>query len=167
MTALLLALRAGVADIRRRWPVFDLAFTAYWSAVRPGEPLPSIRSRTEYADVVADTAGDILNDLGSVGGYLTGTPVGLGVWGVRKIIGALRRRRDIRLGVESYAGFEDFLLRCADEPSPTASRPVLACEIAALLSWELATMTPSPLVVVFIDTTERLALDEEGWPKGT
>ncbi|MBM0255997.1 hypothetical protein [Micromonospora sp. 4G55] len=160
MTAVLLALRAGVADIRRRWPVFDLAFTAYWSAVRPGEPLPSIRSRTEYADVVADTAGEILKDLGSAADYTVGTPVGIGVWGVRKIIGILRRRRDVRLGVSAFAGFEDFLLRCADDPSPTEARPVLACEIAATLSWELATMAPSPLLTVFVDTTERLALDK-------
>ncbi|WP_091562951.1 hypothetical protein [Micromonospora pattaloongensis] len=159
MTALLLALRAGVAGVRRRWPLFDLAFAAYWSAVRPGDPLPSIDSRNEYADVVADTASNILNDLGSVGEFVTGTPVGFGVWGVRKILGVLRRRRDVQLGLEAYAGFEEFLLRCADEPSPTEARPALACEIAALLSWELAMMTPSPLVVIFIDTTERLTLD--------
>ncbi|PYC66188.1 hypothetical protein C7C45_26040 [Micromonospora arborensis] len=159
MTAVLLALRAGVAGIRRRWPLFDLAFTAYWSAVRPGEPLPSIHSRGEYADVVADTAGEILKDLGSAADYTVGTPVGIGVWGVRKIIGILRRRRDVRLGVSAFAGFEEFLLRCADDPSPTEARPVLACEIAAILSWELAAMVPSPLLTVFVDTTERLALD--------
>ncbi|MFG2052829.1 tetratricopeptide repeat protein [Micromonospora sp. NPDC048930] len=159
MTAVLLALRTGVAGIRRRWPLFDLAFAAYWSAVRPGEPLPNMHSRSEYADVVADTTGEVLKDLGSVADYVVGTPVGFGVWGIRKIIGVLRRRRDVRLGVDSFAGFESFLLRCADEPSPTESRPELACEIAATLSWELATMTPSPLVAVFIDTAERLALD--------
>ncbi|MER7441270.1 hypothetical protein [Micromonospora avicenniae] len=159
MTAVLLALRAGVAGIRRRWPLFDLAFAAYWSAVRPGEPLPTVHGRDEYADVVADTTGEILKDLGSVADYVVGTPVGFGVWGIRKIIGVLRRRRDMRLGMESFPGFESLLLRCADEPSPTESRPILACEIAATLSWELATMTPSPLVTVFIDTTERLALD--------
>ncbi|MGV9764076.1 hypothetical protein [Micromonospora tulbaghiae] len=159
MLAVLLALRAGVASVRRRWPLFDLAFAAYWSAVRPGDPLPSIDSWGDYADVVADVAGNILNDLGAVGELVTGTAVGLGVRGVRTILGVLRRRRVVQLGLKAYAGFEEFLLRCADEPSPTESRPALACEIAALLSWELATMTPSPLVVVFIDTTERLTLD--------
>jgi hypothetical protein len=79
--------------------------------------------------------------------------------GVRKVIGALRCRHDLRLGADAFAGFESFLLRWADEPSPTESRPALACEIAATLSWELATMTPSPLLVVYVDTTERLALD--------
>ncbi|MFC4037322.1 hypothetical protein ACFO1B_02710 [Dactylosporangium siamense] len=159
LPATLLALRAGAAKIRDRWPVFDLAFAAYWSAVRPGEPLPEIHGRREYADTVANTVSALLSDLGSAAGFIVGTPVGMGVWGIRKIIGMLRRRRDLRLGVEAFDGFEQFLVRCGDEPSPTESRPALACEIAATLSWELATMVPSPLLTVFIDTTERLALD--------
>jgi hypothetical protein len=35
----------------------------------------------------------------------------------------------------------------------------LVCEIAGILSWEMARINPCPLVVVFIDATERLLLD--------
>ncbi|MGI5522383.1 hypothetical protein ACQEUX_15705 [Micromonospora sp. CA-259024] len=159
LPAALLALRAGVARIRRRWPVFDLAFAAYWSAIRPGEPLPRFRGRDELENSVAETTGEVLKDLGSLADLAGGTATALGVRGVRKVVGELRRRRDLRLAVDAYAGFEDFLLRCADEPSPTEPRPALACELAAALSWELAQIAPSPLVTVFVDTTERLALD--------
>jgi hypothetical protein len=50
-------------------------------------------------------------------------------------------------------------LRCADEPSPTDPRPLLGCELAGALSWELSQITASPLLAVFVDTTERLKLD--------
>ncbi|MEU8254393.1 hypothetical protein AB0C06_09040 [Micromonospora inaquosa] len=159
LPAALLALRAGAASIRRRWPVFDLAFTAYWSALRPGEPLPRFRGRDELENSVAETVGEVLKDLGSLADLAGGTATSLGVRGVRKVVGELRRRRDLRLAVDGFPGFEDFLLRCADEASPTEPRPALACELAAALSWELAQIVPSPLVAVFVDTTERLALD--------
>ncbi len=155
----LLALRAGVAGLRPRWPVFDLAFAAYWSAIRPGEPLPDFRAHAGFGDMVSETVGDLLNDLGSAAELATGAVGGLGLRGVRKLIEVLRRRRDLRLAVEAFDGFEDFLMKCADEPSPLDPRPHLACDIAAALSWELAQAVPAPLVTVFIDTTERLALD--------
>jgi hypothetical protein len=158
--AALLALRAGVAKLRPRWPVFDLAFAAYWSALRPGEPLPRYRGGKEMTDSVVGTLGDVLGDLGSLADLSgVGTGSGLAVRGVRKLVGELRRRGDLRLAIDAFVGFEDFLMRCADEPSPTEPQPALACEIAGTLSWELSRLTPCPLVVVFIDTTERLSLD--------
>jgi len=143
----------------RRWPVFDLAFAAYWSAVHPGEPLPSIRGRDELTNTLFDTAKDLIGDFGSMADLAVGAGEGLGVRAVRKLVGALRRRRDLRLAVDAYDGFEAFLLRCADEPSPTEPQPGLAGELAATLAWELANLNPCPLVTVFIDTTERLTLD--------
>jgi hypothetical protein len=158
--AALLALRAGVAKLRPRWPVFDLAFTAYWSALRPGEPLPRYRGEREMTDSVVGTLADVLGDLGSLADLSgVGTGSGLAVRGVRKLVGEFRRRGDLRLALDAFAGFEDFLMRCVDEPSPTEPQPDLACEIAGTLSWELSSLTPCPLVVVFIDTTERLSLD--------
>jgi hypothetical protein len=159
ISAALLALRSGLAHIRRRWPVFDLAFAAYWSAAHPGEPLPSIRGRDELTSSLFDSAKDLIGDLGSVADLATGTGAGIGVRIARKVVGDVRRRRDLRLAMDVYDGFESFLLRCADEPSPTEPQPTLACDLAATLAWELATMNPCPLVTVFIDTTERLALD--------
>ena len=164
--AALLALRFGVAKLRRRWPSFDLTFAAYWSAVRPGEPLPTIRGRDELADTVSDTLKNLLGDLGSMADLAVGTGAGLGVRGIRKLIGELRRRRDLKLAIKAFAGFEDFLMRCADEPSPTEPQPALACGIAAVLSWEIADLSPCPLLAVFIDTTERLALDSRRVSEG-
>jgi len=88
-----------------------------------------------------------------------GTGAGLGVLGVRKLMGEIRRRHDLKLAVEAFEGFEGFLLRCNDEPSPTEPHPELACEIAGVLAWELSNLTTSPIVTVFVDATERLALD--------
>lgn len=158
--AALLGLRDGVAKLRPRWPVFDLAFAAYWSAVRPGEPLPKHRDKSEIADSVVGTLSNILGDLGSVADLTgVGTGSGLAVLGVRKLIGELRRRHDLRLGIDAFDGFESFLMRCADEPSPTDPQTDLALEIAGALSWELARSTQVPLVAVFVDTIERLTLD--------
>jgi len=38
------------------------------------------------------------------------------------------------------------LLWGPDEPSPTEPRPVLACELASALSWELAQLKPAPML---------------------
>jgi hypothetical protein len=160
LAAALIALRAGVARIRGRWPVFDLAFAAYWSAVRPGEPLPTFQGRDELGSAVAETIGDVLGDLGSLADLTgVGTGTGIGIRAIRKLIGEIRRRRDLRLALDAFEGFENFLMRCADEPSPTNPHFMLVCEIAGTLSWELSRLTPCPLVVVFLDTTERLTLD--------
>jgi hypothetical protein len=155
----LLALRSGVADVAPRWPVFDLAFSAYWSAVNPGVPLPAIRGSDELSAAAYDTAKDLIADVGSLADLTLGAGAGLGVRAVKKIVGIVRRRRDMNLGIDAYSGFEDFLVRCADEPSATEPRPDIACQVAAVLSWELAAIQPHPLVAVFVDTTERLAID--------
>lgn len=160
LLAALLSLRSGVARLRPRWPVFDLAFAAYWSAVRPGEPLPRLEGRDDLEDAAVGSARDALADLGSLADLIgAGTGAGLGVAVVRKLIGELRRRHDLRLGINAFSGFETFLMRCGDEPSPTEPRPDLACEIAGVLAWELSTMNSCPLLVVFVDTTERFSLD--------
>ena len=65
----------------------------------------------------------------------------------------------MRLGIDAFDGFESFILRCADEPSPANPDFTLVCEIAGILSWELARIDPCPLVVVFVDASERLMLD--------
>jgi hypothetical protein len=161
--AALLALRAGADKLKPRWPVFDLAFTAYWSAVRPGEPLPDYRGSPRLNDSVAKTAGSLLGDLGSIAADVTvpgaGAAAGLGVLGVRKLIGELRRRRDLQLAIDTSPDFEIFLMRCADEPSPTDPRHDLACELAGALSWELSRSPRCPLLTAFVDTIERLKMD--------
>ncbi|OXM67370.1 hypothetical protein [Amycolatopsis vastitatis] len=159
LTGALIALRAGVGKFRKRWPVFDLAFTAYWSAVHPGESLPRFAAREDMDAAIGDIVKDVLSDVGSLADLAVGAGAGLAVRGARKLVGELRRRRDLNLAIGAFAGFEDFLLRCADEPGPTDPRPDLVCELAATLSWEIATREPGRVLVVFVDTTERLKLD--------
>ena len=155
----LIALRAGVGAFRKRWPVFDLVFTAYWSATHPGESLPRFSARDDIDAAIGDLVKDVLGDVGSLADLAVGAGAGLAVRGTRKLIRELRRRRDLNLAVGAFPGFADFLLRCADEPGPTAPRPDLVCEIAATLSWEIALREPGRVLVVFVDTTERLKLD--------
>jgi hypothetical protein len=156
----LLALRSGFASARRQWRIFDLAFAAYWTAVRPGEEFPKFRDRDELTSAVTETLADVLIDVGSVADITgVGTGVGVGMRGIRKLVSEVRRRRNLRLAMNSFDGFEDFLVRCADEPSPTDPRPELICELAAALAWELANLDVMPLVVTFIDTAERVSLD--------
>lgn len=157
---LLLAIRAAVAEIKPRWPLFDLTFAAYWSAARPGEDLPGYRGSSQMAGALAETLGDIFADLGSVVDVVgAGTGGSLAVRGVKWLIQDVRRRKALRLGVAAYPGFHEFLIRCAEEPSRTESRLDLLCEIAGTLAWELSQLSPHPLVAVFLDTTERLMLD--------
>lgn len=156
---MLLALRTGAGSVRRRWPVFDLAFAAYWTAVRPGESLPKFSGNSDLDALVVETIGDAVGDLASIADLATGTPIGLGVRGVRALVTRIRRRQDLNLGLEATPDFAQFLLRCADEPSALDARPDLACQIAELLAWELARITPNPLIVIFIDTFERLTTD--------
>ncbi|SDI91070.1 hypothetical protein SAMN05444157_0755 [Frankineae bacterium MT45] len=159
MMSALIALRDNVSRIRRKWPVFDLAFAAYWSAIRPGQSLPTFDGRDELNSAVSDTISDLLGDIGSVVSIAgAGTGAGLGIRAVNKLIGEIRRRRDLRLALRAFDGFESFLLRCA-QPGPADDDLMLATEIAGTLSWEIAQIQPSPLVVVFLDTTERLHMD--------
>jgi hypothetical protein len=157
--AILLALRAGVAPLRRSWPVFDLAFAAYWSALRPGEALPSFGNSKSLEEIVSETVVDAIGDLSSLVDIVSATPTSLGVRSIRMLLQLVRRQRDLRLGIDAFPGFKKLLLRCADEPAPTDPRPDIAREIAGLLAWEIARIEPTPLVVVFIDTFERLASD--------
>jgi hypothetical protein len=126
--AALLALRAGADKLRPRWPVFDLAFAAYWSAVRPGEPLPNFRGSHELNDTVAQTATSLLGDLGAIAAGAAapgmGAAAGLGVHGVRKLVGELRRRRDLRLAIDTFDGFEIFLIAMRRRTEP--NRPTTA-----------------------------------------
>lgn len=160
LLAVLLALRSGLAPLQRHWPAFDPAFTAYFSALRPGEPLPVFRGNSDLTDAITETVLDAVGEVTDVAA-LPGLPTAAGaaVRGVRYLAGAIRRGRDIRAVSEVYPGFEYFLLRCATEPGPADLRPDLALDLAGLLAWELSTMAPTPLAAVFVDATERLALD--------
>lgn len=158
--AVLLALRQELGRIQKRWPAFDLLLAAYWSAARPGEPLPRFRGGDELTDSVVRLVGDVLGDAASAAEVVgVGTGSSLAVGSVRRLIGEIRRRRELKVLTDSFPGFEAFLLRCADEPSPTEAADALLIEVAATLAWELSRLRRAPLVCIFVDTVERLALD--------
>jgi hypothetical protein len=159
IVGVLLATRAAVSHYRRHWPVFDLAFGAYWSAAFPGLAPPRLPQGDRYGDVIAETVGEVIADIGSAIDVPLASPAAVGVWGIRRLVAKVRRSRDLKLAINAFDGFERFLVRCADEPTATDTEPALACEIASLLSWELSQTAPTPLFVVFVDTTERLSSD--------
>jgi hypothetical protein len=160
MLAALTELRRSVSALRRSWAVFDLAFAAYWSAVRPHDPLPTFNGHEDIGDTVADTVSDVLGDIASLASVVAaGTGTGIGIRAVRRLIGELRRRHSLRLALRAYEGYERFLMRCAEEPSPMDPKPGLSCEVAGILAWELSQLHPQPVLCVFIDTAERLTMD--------
>ncbi len=167
IVSVLLALRAGLARVKRRWPAFDLAFATYWSARHPGSPLPAFRGSRELADAITESVLDIVGgiaDAAQWAGVASGANVG--VRAARHLIGELRRRNDLRVLGGTIPDFDGFLIRCADEPTPTNPHNDLALDIAGLLAWELSTQESIPLAVVFVDTTERLALDPRRTAEG-
>lgn len=153
----LVAVRQQLGRLKKHWPSFDLAFAAYWSATRPGEVLPgSGTSSSGFADAVAETIENILNDLGALS-----TATGIGAIAVRRIVTEIRRRQLRTLAFESYDGYPRLLERCANEPSPSDPRIELLGELAALLSYELSIWKDGrvPLLVVFVDHFECLGDD--------
>ncbi|WP_354522372.1 hypothetical protein [Mycolicibacterium sp. 624] len=150
------AIRQAFAAVKKRWPAFDVGFMAYWSATHPGEDLPGTGTKyQDVADGISDTICDALEDLD-----LPGTPVGLGVRGVRAIVSAVRRKTLRKAAFKSSPGYADFLQLLADEPSKEDPKPELLIDLASYLDFELAAMDgPDRLIVVFIDTFERLSSD--------
>jgi hypothetical protein len=153
LVPILLSLRRALSRQRRSWPTFDLAFAAYWSAVRPNQDLPNHDGGEDFAAAVQETVVNVLTDLGAAA---TGTA--LGARSMRRLVSTLRARRHRRLAFDSYEGFADFLQRCVDA-SPTDPRLEVAADIAGLLAWELSNLSDPPIIVVFVDTVERLKLD--------
>ncbi|MEZ2389065.1 hypothetical protein AB6813_05845 [bacterium RCC_150] len=151
-----MAIRRELGALKKLWPAFDFAFAAYWEAAHPGEPLPGHgRPDNGFGDAVVETLERVFSDLG-----VLGSVVGVGSKSARAVIGELQRRRLRRLAFESYDGYRDLLERCSELPSRSEPRLDLVVELAGLLSMELSDWgsTP-PLVVVFVDTVERLTLD--------
>ena len=67
----------------------------------------------------------------------------------------------LRAASRSLTEFDAFLQRCIDIPNPAEPHEEIAASIAALLTVEIDAMDPAdrPLIVVFIDTFERLSVD--------
>ena len=157
VSSMLLSVRAGVAPLKSRWSTFDLALAAYWSAARPNDLLSEHSRGDGLARAVTSNFGDVMELVGAAADLaLLGPGAGLAVRAVRKGVDKVSRGRRLQEAIGADEGFAGFLRRCADEPSATDPRPDIACEIASALAWELATISPCPLVTVFVDATERL-----------
>jgi tetratricopeptide (TPR) repeat protein len=156
---LLLELRRALGQIRREWPAFDLAFTAYLKALRSGEEFtlttPQRGATLTTSDVLTALMADAAAaaDVAGASGLAT-TTVGIG----RTVLAAARANRRARRTMEEYAGLEALLVECARLPSSDEDASAVAAKIAYLFSREVSRMphTERPLVVVFVDHMERL-----------
>ncbi|MFJ4233762.1 hypothetical protein [Cellulosimicrobium cellulans] len=155
---LLAQLRIRLGELKESWPIFDVAFAGYWAATHPGEALPVIvdddASRAFRAGSI-ELLGALAEDLGA--GALVAT---LGVGVVKRLVSGVSSFFGRRLQVQTPDDFDELLLRLTSEPTPDSPRPELLGELASLLTYELDHWEgPVPMVVVFIDTFERLDLD--------
>ena len=152
----LVAIRRAFGSVRSRWMGFDLAFAAYWSAINPGEPLPGTGTTdSSVADGISDSIAEVLSEVGIPG-------AGIATRSVRAVVRAARTKAMRRNVLSRYAGFEELLDRCSDLPSPDDPHPELIGDLAGLLDLDLAQWDDgphAPLIVVFIDTFERLVAD--------
>jgi hypothetical protein len=156
MVDAVVAVRRAFGKVKKRWPAFDLAFTAYWSAIHPdGEPLPGAGSAdSAFADGATDTITELLSE--------SGIPfAGTATRSVRAVVRALRAQKIKRGAFAAYEGFEDLLQRCSEMPQPDDPHPEILGDIVALLNTDLCDWEgeSAPLIVVFIDTFERLTSD--------
>lgn len=156
VTDAIVAIRQKLSAIKHNWPAFDLAFAAYWSAAHPGRPLPGegTDSDHEFADTVREVARSLAEDvLGS--GLVTA-----GLHSVRLVSKQVRDRYLRRTALAQFDGFPDLLDRCSLLPTPDDARPELLINLLPLLDLELRTLPGPPVVVIFVDTIERLSLDK-------
>lgn len=154
--AAVISLRRELGVLKKSWPAFDFAFAAYWEASHPGQAIPAGKKPDNgFSDAMEDIVVNVATDLG-----VFGAVAGLGLHSVKAVVAELRNRRMRRLAFEAYDGYRDLLERCAELPSLTDYRADLVVEMAMLLAMDLAnSWENSPLVVVFVDTVERLRLD--------
>lgn len=157
-------LRAGVAELERRWPAFDLAFSLYWSRAHPGEPLrefldrDSVLSRTAQAAGLSEAISESVNSI-------------LGAAGLPGLAGTVQRT-----GAALYAKARDAISRhqvlsqCQLLNSfvdANADNDTLSY-LPYLLSWDLQKARPNDVTTaVFLDTYETLTAqssrDLERW----
>lgn len=158
------SLRIQLGLLRPSWPLFDVAFAAYWAQTHPMDPLP-VGSEGGEDNGFADATLGSLAALADGHGWLAedaGTSAALSVagpWLVRRLGRAIAQLFPSKLGVNAPRGYDEFFHRCSTVPSEDDPRPDILAQLAQLLSYELALEPEQPLVVVFIDTFERLSLD--------
>lgn len=157
MNEALVSIRRAFGKVRKRWPAFDVAFAAYWKAVRPGEDLP-VNPSGPAGDVLTDTVGDFISEFSPVPGS------GLATKGAFQVIRQAREKRAKSEAFKKYDGFEDLYASCSELATPDDPHPELLAEIASLLNTDLCNWDegdgPAPLFVIFVDTFERLTMEQ-------
>lgn len=150
-------LRVQLGGLKERWPIFDVAFAAYWASTHKSAELPVVGTdgQASFVDPTLEVLRDLAEDLES-----PATIAGLGVRVVKWLVGGITARFAQKLAVTAPRGYDDLFLRLTTEPTPDDPKPELLGRLAGLLRWELDhSSAPPPLVVTFIDTFERLDLD--------
>lgn len=153
---ILLRIRTGLGQIRRKWTAFDLAFSLMWERNHPGEALPdfirrssAVRHYTERVDLgeqIQNTFVEVLSEIGLS-------------WAPSRIAARIASLTHERLS--RSVSYRRMIRECPFfEPIVTAddSSEVLAY-LASLLAWQLdaeARREPA-LLVVFLDTFEAIS----------
>lgn len=151
IVSMLVALRAGLVGSGVQWRAFDLAFSAYLSAVDPGETL----NMRGYADLSGDLL-EVLSGLASdfeVAGWAGSLATAALRPLLRSAVGAVRKHREL----SRIRSLGSTLGACA-QLQPGDASPELAAKVAWVLTEEIDALPADrrPLVVLFIDTFERV-----------
>lgn len=156
---LLLPLRDALHRVAASWPAFDLAFAAYLSAVRPGEPPVEFGARrgTVSGNVLgylAEIAKDVGTELDLMGTNIAATVTSSVVGRLISIIDRARTRASaVGIGPETIA-----LAERALTASPGQQDPDLIADLLWQVSLQIDRRDPQerPEVVVFVDHFERM-----------
>jgi hypothetical protein len=149
---LLVSVRDALGKSKSSWPAFDLAFAAYYSSIRPGEPFPEIGAENgTFESGLVTTLNDLAQDLGSLN-FVAGLASSL----LRRSIVQARKEIKRRAAYANEPELATLLGRCLTEPSAGHQAPELAASLLWLLSREIDRMNPAerPLITIFIDHFE-------------
>lgn len=160
---LLIDLRDTMGKSQRNWPAFDVAFSSYFSSIRPGEPLPELAGNTAPVESgVVTLAQNVVQDLKDFSSDLELDYSNL----VSEAGGGLLRSaiKVLRVAARRHQAFKhapqlDRLLdRCSREPSPENQMPHLVPHIMSMLTLDMNALPVSkrPVPVIFIDHFEKV-----------
>lgn len=147
--AQLIALRAGIATRKQRWPAFTIALAAYLVAVRPGEQVALTTSIDVTGDVV-DVLSGIASELGATDIVTSFSAAAIG----RVVKLASSKLHESKM-LRHYPLLGSIFEAC-QRASRGANNVDIASDILWLLMQEIANTEPAqrPRVAVFIDHFE-------------
>lgn len=152
---LMVALRAGLVGSRLRWRAFDLAFAAYLSAVDPGQTF-NLRGFRDFSGDLLDVLGDLASEFKVPGWAGSLSSAALRPW-LERAVAAAQRHHELGRIASLGPTLEACTRLQAREPSPE-----VAAKVAWVLTDEIEALPPEqrPLLVVFIDTFERVQAED-------